>query len=102
MPSLSGDADWLRAFEGQVLPALESFRPQFVLVSAGFDAHARDPLSSTRLSEDGFRQMTAGALELAGRCCEGRLVSLLEGGYDLQALASCVETHMDELHRAGG
>jgi acetoin utilization deacetylase AcuC-like enzyme len=94
------DADWITALEAEVLPAFEAFEPDFVLISAGFDAHERDPLADVRLSEDGFRVLTRRMVELAAARCGGRLVSVLEGGYDLQALASSVEAHVEEL-RAG-
>ena len=91
------DADWLDAFEGQVLPALEAFRPEFMLVSAGFDAHRLDPLAGTSLTEDAYRRMTAGLMRFTDEQCSGRLVSVLEGGYHLDALAACVETHVGTL-----
>jgi acetoin utilization deacetylase AcuC-like enzyme len=97
LPPMSGEAEWLRALEGSVLPAIEEFRPDFVLVSAGFDAHHRDPLSSTRLSEASFTLMTRAILDVAQRCCEGKLVASLEGGYDLDGLARSVEAHVGEL-----
>jgi len=97
MPPGSGDAEWLSAFEGRVLPALEDFEPGFVLVSAGFDGHARDPLSSTRLSEQAYASMTRELAALAARSCAGRLVTLLEGGYDLEGLARSCAAHVGEL-----
>jgi len=97
LPAGSGDAEWLDALEQRVLPALEDFRPQFVLVSAGFDAHALDPLSGTRVTEDGFRRMTRAVKELASQTADGRVVALLEGGYQLGALARSVEAHLAEL-----
>jgi acetoin utilization deacetylase AcuC-like enzyme len=93
----TGDREWLHALETQVFPALEAFDPGFVLVSAGFDAHERDPLSHTRVTTDGFRRMTELAKALAASRCGGRLVSVLEGGYDLGALAESVEAHVAEL-----
>ncbi len=100
LPAASGDREWLAAFEGSVLRELEVFRPQFVLVSAGFDAHRDDPLSGTRVSEDGFRRMTRGLIELARSHANGRIVSVLEGGYDLDSLARSAEAHVEELCRA--
>ncbi len=97
----TGDADWLRALERTILPALEAFRPEFVLVSAGFDAHRRDPLAGIQLSEQGFRGLSRGILELAARTAGGKLVSVLEGGYDLEALAASVEAHVGELVQSG-
>jgi acetoin utilization deacetylase AcuC-like enzyme len=96
----TGDREWLAALEGTVLPALEAFRPDFVLVSAGFDAHKADPLAGIELSEQGFAALSRAILALAERTAGGRLVSLLEGGYDLEALAASVETHVGELVRA--
>ncbi|MFI5404079.1 MAG: histone deacetylase, partial [Planctomycetota bacterium] len=96
----SGDREWLGAFEGTVLPAVEAFRPELVIVSAGFDAHERDPLAQTRLSTAAFRTMTESVLEVARKCCRGRVVTLLEGGYDLEALADCVEAHVGALAAA--
>lgn len=93
----SGDLQWLGAFERELLPALEEFRPDFVLVSAGFDAHRLDPLSQVRLTEGAFREMTRLLCELAERHAGGRLVAALEGGYHLEALASSVQAHLEEL-----
>ena len=98
-PAGSGDREWLAAFEGKVLPALEDFRPELVVVSAGFDAHRLDPLSETLLGEESYAVMTRGLLEVAGRHAAGRLVSLLEGGYSLEGLAASVEAHVGELVR---
>ena len=97
LPGGTGDDAWLAAFEGRVLPALEAFAPELVLVSAGFDAHERDPLSSMRLSAEAYARMTAGLREQADRSAGGRLVSCLEGGYDLIGLAEGVEAHVGVL-----
>ena len=93
----TGDAEWTAALEERVLPALSDFAPQFVLVSAGFDAHARDPLSGTQVSTQAYAEFTRRLVELAERTAGGRLVSLLEGGYDLDALASSVAAHVAAL-----
>jgi acetoin utilization deacetylase AcuC-like enzyme len=93
-PAGAGDAEWLGALEREILPELEAFEPEFVLVSAGFDAHRLDPLASTRLTEGAYAEMSQRMLELAARSARGRLVSVLEGGYHLEALASSVETHL--------
>jgi acetoin utilization deacetylase AcuC-like enzyme len=98
-PARAGDAQWLAAFETELLPALEDFDPQFVLVSAGFDAHEDDPLAQTDLTTGAFAVMTRHLRELAGSRCRGRLVSLLEGGYDLCALAESTEAHVGALVR---
>jgi len=97
LPPGSGDGEWLAALEDELLPELEAFRPEFVLLSAGFDAHRLDPLSGTCLSERGYAEMTARMLALARQVAHGRLVSVLEGGYHLEALASCVEVHLGAL-----
>lgn len=93
-PAGSGDREWLRTIETQVVPALERFDPGFVLISAGFDAHEQDPLSHTRVTTGGFRRMTEIVNAFAASRCGGRVVSLLEGGYDLDALADSVEVHV--------
>ena len=93
----SGDREWLGDFESHVLPAVEAFAPDLVLVSAGFDAHHLDPLSDTSVHTDAYRRMTEGLLEVAGRCCDGRLVSLLEGGYSLDGLARSASAHVGAL-----
>tara|TARA_R110002072_G_scaffold109564_2_gene236977 strand:+ start:2220 stop:3188 length:969 start_codon:yes stop_codon:yes gene_type:complete len=93
----TGDSEWLHAFEQVLLPAVESFAPDLVLISAGFDAHAADPLSSTHLTEDGFAQMTRGLRDVAERTAQGRIVSMLEGGYDPDALARSVQAHLEAL-----
>jgi acetoin utilization deacetylase AcuC-like enzyme len=82
------------------VPAAEAFRPDFVLVSAGFDAHRSDPLGSMRLTEEGFGRLTGVLTGLAGHLCGGRLVSVLEGGYDLEGLAACVAAHLEALKTA--
>ena len=97
LPSGTQDDDWLRAFDEKVAPALDAFRPQFLLVSAGFDAHVEDPLSSTKLTETGYRGLTQRLLGLAKTHCQGRLLSVMEGGYNVDALARSVEAHVEEL-----
>ena len=71
-------------------------------MSAGFDAHRDDPLSATEVSEEGYRRMSRQLLDLAADTCGGRLVSLLEGGYDLRALAASVEIHLQEMRQVKG
>lgn len=99
-PPRATNSEWLRAFEGELLPALEEFDPEFVLVSAGFDGHADDPLATTRLDESAYATMTEGLWDVARRHASGRLVSLLEGGYDLDALGRSVSTHVTALLQA--
>lgn len=100
LPPRAGNREWLAAFDDEVLPALEEFRPGLVLISAGFDAHKDDPLAQTQLDEEAYRHMTHALAALARDHAGGKLVSLLEGGYDLDALARSVEAHLEELTRS--
>lgn len=93
----SGDEDYRRAFEEQVLPKLDGYKPQFLLISAGFDAMAQDPLASIDLTEGAFHWMTQRLVEVAQRHAQGRVLSLLEGGYDLGALARAAVAHVRAL-----
>jgi acetoin utilization deacetylase AcuC-like enzyme len=97
LPAGCGDAEYASAFESVLLPVLRAFRPEFVLVSAGFDAHAADPLASMRLSTGAYAWFCARLRELAQDCCGGRLVLALEGGYDLRALGDSVAASVSEL-----
>jgi acetoin utilization deacetylase AcuC-like enzyme len=85
------------AWTNDLLPALEAFRPQLLLVSAGFDAHRRDPLAQLRLEADDYAWVTAELRAIADRHARGRIVSSLEGGYDLQALHECAVAHVGGL-----
>ncbi len=93
----SSDTEWKRAFDDPILPAVEKFDPQFVLVSAGFDAHRLDPLAPLELETEVYGWMTDRLARVAGNHCGGRLVSVLEGGYHLDALADCVAIHLTRL-----
>ncbi|MFT5289770.1 MAG: acetoin utilization deacetylase AcuC-like enzyme [Planctomycetota bacterium] len=97
LPAGSGDQAWRGALEDRVLPALEAFKPEMLFISAGFDAHAQDPLAGCEVSTAGFRSLTSSALELARRVAGGRVVSILEGGYNLEALADSAEAHVEAL-----
>ena len=70
------------------------FQPEFVLISAGFDGHQRDPLAQLQLTEEGFVELTRVVMEVAEKYAHGRVVSLLEGGYDLEGLMGSVEAHL--------
>ena len=92
------DGDEFRvAYETRILPALDAFAPDFILVSAGFDAHLKDPLAQLRMVEADFAWVTEKILEAAEKHCKGKLVSTLEGGYDLDALASSAAIHVETL-----
>lgn len=90
----STDADYLRVMEQRVLPKLALFRPQVLLLSAGFDAHRDDPLAQINLSEEGFEQITRLLVGAADAHCGGRVISVLEGGYNLRALGRSVVRHL--------
>jgi acetoin utilization deacetylase AcuC-like enzyme len=90
----SGSSEFRRAMERLILPALSDFRPEMILVSAGFDAHARDPLAMLELGDDDYGWVTDRIREIAQASSQGRIVSTLEGGYDLQALAAGVTRHV--------
>ena len=101
LPAGAGDEQYLRAFDELLAPAMERFRPEFVIVSAGFDAYVNDPLSATQVTEEGFAEMTRRAQEIARNYANDRLISVLEGGYDLNGLARCVEYHLSALLENG-
>ncbi|HEY0418122.1 MAG TPA: histone deacetylase family protein [Acetobacteraceae bacterium] len=94
LPPGSGSAAFRAAWEGRILPALERFQPELLIVSAGFDAHKADPLAQLRVETADFAWLTEQLLTVARRHCGGRLVSLLEGGYDLDALAASAAAHV--------
>jgi acetoin utilization deacetylase AcuC-like enzyme len=96
----STDSDYRRVFQNDLEPALARFRPEFILVSAGFDAHRDDPLAGMALTETGFGDLTRLVMAMAAQHCGRRLVSVLEGGYDLKALAASVAAHVGALLEA--
>jgi acetoin utilization deacetylase AcuC-like enzyme len=95
-----GGAAFRAAFETRILPRLREFRPELVIISAGFDAHMRDPLANINLAEADFIWATQKIMDLADGCAGGRIISLLEGGYDLQALGNSVAAHVATLMHA--
>ena len=97
---MSGTVEFQRAFNEAILPALEEFRPDFLFISAGFDAHRRDPLAQLDLVEDDYAWVTQRLAGVAARHCRGRLVSTLEGGYDLAALGASAAAHVRALMAA--
>jgi acetoin utilization deacetylase AcuC-like enzyme len=97
MQAGAGDEEYLKAFDERCLPAMDWFCPEFVIISAGFDAHRDDPLSATRVTEAGFSEMTRRAMAIAQTHAGGRLISVLEGGYDLNGLSCSVEAHLRTL-----
>ncbi len=98
----AGDAEYRAAFIEHVLPAARAYRPEFILISAGFDAHRADPLAPIELETSSFEWMTNDVRALSDECCGGRLVSMLEGGYDLDALGESAAVHLRCLMSGGG
>ncbi|MCY3554031.1 MAG: histone deacetylase [Gemmatimonadetes bacterium] len=90
----SGDEVFVDALRGTILPAMKAYSPDLLILSAGFDAHVDDPLSGTLVTDAGFQVMSRLVLDFAEDACGGRLVSLLEGGYDLEALGRCAADHV--------
>jgi acetoin utilization deacetylase AcuC-like enzyme len=96
----AGSGAFHEAFAERILPALTEFRPDLVVISAGFDAHRRDPLAAINLGEEDFAWATDELMAVTDRSCGGRIVSLLEGGYDLEALSTSVAAHVTSLIKA--
>ena len=99
MPAGSSDLDYELAFMQKILPAIDAFAPEFIIISAGFDAHVDDPLGHICLSTEFYRWMTWRLMEVAEKHCQGLIVSVLEGGYNLNALPLCVAEHLNVLAR---
>ena len=98
-PAGYGDAEYLDAFQSVIEPIVEQYAPQFVLISAGFDPHADDPLGGMRVTEAGFAAMARSLIRLAAASAEGRSVAVLEGGYSLTAMRNCSREVLAELQR---
>ena len=90
----SGDEEFWAGIEEKLIPAAKDYRPEFIIISAGFDAHASDPLTGLEVTDAGFEEAARRVKKLAEEECGGKLVSVLEGGYDLEALARCVCSHI--------
>jgi len=98
----AGDLEILEAFEREVVPSIEAFRPELIFLSAGFDAHRDDPIADLECTEDAYVHMTRRVLELADRYCEGRVVSVLEGGYNTESLVASAIAHIKTLQGREG
>ena len=96
LPAGTSSEEYLNAFE-HVLKKLEEFKPEFILISAGFDSHQRDPLAQFNLKTEDFYIITKRILETSKKFCNGKVVSILEGGYDLKALQDSTQRHVDAL-----
>lgn len=98
MPWDASAAQWLDVLDATILPELEAFDPDLLILSCGFDAHRADPLSAQHLDAETYAEMT----RRVGRIAQGRIVSVLEGGYDLEALADCTAAHLQALQGLAG
>jgi len=96
LPAGTSSEEYLNAFE-RVLKKLEEFKPEFILISAGFDAHKDDPLAQFNLTTEDYHTITKRILEASKKFCNGKIVSILEGGYDLKALQDSTQRHVDAL-----
>ncbi|NOC47028.1 histone deacetylase family protein [Ruegeria sp. HKCCD7559] len=96
----SGGVEMRAAYETKAFPRLRAFRPELIIISAGFDAHQDDPLANLNWATDDFAWITAELCRIADEVCDGRIVSTLEGGYDLNALAQATRAHVEELIKA--
>lgn len=97
LPAYTGDKGYLEAFRRLLGPVVRRFRPEVIFLSAGYDAHWRDPLGSMQLSVTGYAALVYEIMEWADAYCDGRLITTLEGGYDLEALSACVEATLTRL-----
>ena len=97
LPAGSGHDEYIQAFRRDILPALDAYRPELIMISAGFDAHRLDPLAQMALTEETFSEMTRLLMEAADGSGSGKIVSVLEGGYNLDALSTSAEAHLRAL-----
>jgi acetoin utilization deacetylase AcuC-like enzyme len=97
LPEGCGSAQFRALYDSKVFPKLNDFVPDLLLLSSGFDAHKNDPLAPINLETDDYRWLTEKLCAIAGQHCQGRLVSILEGGYDLETLKECVSVHLKAL-----
>ena len=101
LPGGTGSAVFRAEYEAKVFPRIEQFKPELLLISAGFDAHEDDPLASMNLVDEDFAWVTSRLCDLADAHCSGRVVSALEGGYDLDALGRAARAHVAVLEERG-
>jgi len=93
----AGSREFRKAYEDRILPSLRAFNPELLIISAGFDAHVRDPLAQLNVQTEDYAWLTRQLMDVADECCDGRVVSLLEGGYDLDALRESAQAHVRTL-----
>ena len=101
LPEGCGSALFRKTYERDVFPRIAAFKPELLLISAGFDAHADDPLAGLNWQDDDFAWVTEQLCDLADEHCQGRVVSALEGGYDLEALGRSARAHVEVLKERG-
>ena len=101
LDAFSEDSTYLDIIGNKLIPKIQNFKPDLIIISAGFDAHEDDPLGQMKVSSDCYRKMTSMILKLAEEVCDGRLLSMLEGGYNHKALADSVLNHVDTLLTGG-
>ena len=101
MPAGASNSDYELAFKDKILPKIDEFRPEAIIISAGFDAHIDDPLGQINLSTEFFAWMTERVMEKAEHYSDKRIISVLEGGYNLDMLPICIEKHLSTLHSYG-
>lgn len=99
LPGNFSNKDYLSVFEGVMNKVVKPFKPEFIFISAGFDTYINDPLGGLGLEAGDYAELTRMVLSVADECCQGRVVSTLEGGYDLQGLPLCIEAHLSALLR---
>lgn len=97
LPARSGEAEYMEALRHRILPAVTAFKPSIIFVSAGFDAHVADPIGGMALETESYGRLTQAIAQVASKVCAGRIVSALEGGYNLDALADSVHAHIEAL-----
>jgi len=97
LPADCGDREYLQAFEQKLKPAALKFKPDFILISAGFDAQQNDLLGGMQVTPQGFARLTQMVADIADQCCRGRIVSVLEGGYQLEPLGESAAAHVRAL-----
>ena len=102
MRAYSCDTEYINAIEHKLIPVIQKFNPDLIIISAGFDAHENDPLAQINLSTDCYGKMTQKLMEIANDVCNGRILSMLEGGYDYSALADSVQLHVETLSSSQG
>jgi acetoin utilization deacetylase AcuC-like enzyme len=96
----SGEKEYLEAFHREIIPKLDGYMPELIIISAGFDAHKDDPLANINLTDDSFRIMTEMVSDIAEKYSNGRIISVLEGGYNLNSLSNSVEKHLNVLMKS--